>query len=427
MTTVHCQSRSPRLAVALIVAAAAVACSLTVQHANATQHLVSPGDNWQHLAEELRPGDEIILFPGRHLPARFEGLDGNHQQPIIIRSLDPRNPAVIIADEFGIALTRPRYVHLRDIHIVGARKCGILLSDGLNAKLEQSGAFFKANVQISNLQIRGTGPIGDADAVRIEGLQEVQLASMRIEGWADCAIEIVGCRFIDIEACIFKPLPDHAQRIGLNARAGSQTISVRDSLFLDAAVTAISAGGPSEAYEFRPALADSAGADIEENLKGRKAADGSRRPEVDQLSIERCLVRGSDTAIKLVGAASVTLRSSTIIQPRVRVLHAVLLSERDERCQNITSGLTLGENIFIYAADLKRPFEWSAIDVDSMRIEENLWYMTDAEASTQVALDLPAESTFPQIIGIHPELNARAVATASEARGLGYQRLDEQD
>ncbi len=36
-----------------------------------TQHLISPGEDVRGLSKQIRPGDEVLLLPGRHDPAVF--------------------------------------------------------------------------------------------------------------------------------------------------------------------------------------------------------------------------------------------------------------------------------------------------------------------------------------------------------------------
>ncbi|MEY4942974.1 MAG: hypothetical protein RL254_1155, partial [Planctomycetota bacterium] len=51
----------------------------------ASQFLVQPGQTWQHILADVKPGDEIIFPAGFHVAQVIEGLQGTREKPIFIR------------------------------------------------------------------------------------------------------------------------------------------------------------------------------------------------------------------------------------------------------------------------------------------------------------------------------------------------------
>ena len=109
--------------------AAVVAALAVTSAAHATQHLVRAGHPWDRLANQVKPGDEIILMPGVHRPTTLTGLTGTKDAPIVIRGLDPKAPVTIEAERYGLRLRDPYGVRLANLRIVGARINGIIIED----------------------------------------------------------------------------------------------------------------------------------------------------------------------------------------------------------------------------------------------------------------------------------------------------------
>ncbi len=92
-----------------------------------TQFLIGPGKKWEEMVARAKPGDEILLMPGRHTAALLEDLVGTADAPIIIRSFDPSNPVTIVAGNYGLRLIRCRHLVLENIIITGAVIHGVLV------------------------------------------------------------------------------------------------------------------------------------------------------------------------------------------------------------------------------------------------------------------------------------------------------------
>jgi hypothetical protein len=134
--------------------AVAAATALSAQRtAVAVQYLIAPGESWQERAARLRPGDELILMPGKHKPGGVDVLEGTAANPIIIRGVDPEHPGEIVAEREGIRFREVRHVVIRDLIISGGSINGMTLG-GDNSAVDRG----PNNVTIKGVTVRGVGP-----------------------------------------------------------------------------------------------------------------------------------------------------------------------------------------------------------------------------------------------------------------------------
>jgi hypothetical protein len=249
---------------ALLLAFAAVIAS---SNARGAQHLVTPGDSWSELALRVRPGDEIILMPGRHQPASFDDLQGTHDQPITIRGLTIKQPSIIQARQHGIRLRRPKHIVIRDLAITGATVAGVqIMGDPSNGEeqgsaapqpdatpplvpplpLGQSAAHYEtpwsAHVTIRNITVERTGPRGRRNAIHLEGVRHILIERVRINGWGGSAVKVIASADVRIEHSILRGRDDHGQLNGVQIRGGSENIRVSRCFFADSGEAAIVLG-----------------------------------------------------------------------------------------------------------------------------------------------------------------------------------------
>ena len=84
---------------------------------------VGVDDNWCDAVNDAGPGDEVALGPGDHLDTCHIRAQGTEQDPVVIRSLDPEDPAHLAYDGTGANTIEFRseseHVVLRDLHFPG--------------------------------------------------------------------------------------------------------------------------------------------------------------------------------------------------------------------------------------------------------------------------------------------------------------------
>ena len=387
----------PNHATRLLATLTLILSLLVAPIATATQHLISPGQSWERLADELKPGDEIILFPGRHMPAELPNVQGTAKQPIIIRSLDPRNPATIIGHEFGLILSQPQYVRLKDITIVGATEVGLRIDDGDPMHRSERSELWAANLTLENIKIIGTGPDEEADAMQLIGLRQVRLSGGTFDGWANVAINIRGCMFVHVEDCEFLGRDEFTQQAGVRIGGGSNTVRVSRSTFNNAGPIAIDAGSPTPLRAHRPMITD------ETDDDGMMTTHF----EVTRLAIDQCDITGSERSIVIDSTDRATVRSCTIENPGVAAIH--FAHRHDEPRIQPMSRCTIGENLFLWNGELvKQPIAVSnAIANDALIWEENLWWPGSA-IKDSATLQLPGEMAFDQITSLDPQFDQKS-------------------
>lgn len=277
----------------------------------AVQRLVAPGQEWQTLAPDIKPGDQIILMPGRHRPAVFESLVGQPGRPITIRSADPANPSEIQAEQEGLRINRAAHLVVKDLNINQATVNGICLGEPGDSP---EPGHVSSNIQLRNIGVFRTGPRGQRHGLLIARSSEVHIENCRIEGWGGSGIELVACRDVTVRRCRLKGLDDHGQINGIRVRAASQRVQIEQCRLEDAGQCALSAGGLSDLREFQPPITSS-------------AASGSAC-EASQVQMENCTIVGGQIAIAFINANDCLARNNTIVRPRRCVM--ALLDQHDD-------------------------------------------------------------------------------------------------
>lgn len=379
--------------------------------AHAEEHHVRPGESWSHLAPRLRAGDEVVLLPGVHRPATLAGLRGEPERPIVIRSLDEARPARIQVEPgragSGLHLKRPGHVVIRDIIVEGARHNGINADDA-----DDSGSIgepWEAHLTLRRVRVLRTGPRGNCDGIKLSGLRGVRVESCHVEGWGGSAIDMVGCHDVVIEKCSFRGLAGHDQASGVQAKGGSTNVRIVDCQFDDAGQRAVNLGGSTGLEFFRPPVPASA------------------RPETwfeaRDVTVERCVFKGGDSAVAFVNSRGGVVRDCTIVGPR-RWAFRLLHETGDPRFAPAEGGLVEG-CLFAWPAEAPR----TLVNVGpgtrpgTFRFGANAWWWPGADGPGGArALDaLPGERTAEQA-RIDPVLDDRHRPTAEAARNFGAHR-----
>lgn len=367
---------------------------------NATQHLVSPGQDWSRLHDRIKPGDEIILMPGPHRPAFFQDLHGTPEQPITIRGFSEEHPGLITAQSFGLQFSRPRHVILQDLIISGARGNGINLDD--QDGQQSIGEPWTADVMIRRVKVLRTGPSGNTDGIKLSGLRNVRLFECTVEGWGGSAVDLVGCQDVTIESSTFRGLREHAQSSGIQIKGGSTRVRVTQCRLENAGLRAINLGGSTDLKYFRPPVAESAKVDSQF--------------EATNVVIERCVIIGSDCAIAFVNSRGASIRQNTIVNPKLWVFR-ILQETRDPRF-GPSEGGTIGGNLIVWQegklAELINV--GPSTRAEALMFEENVWWSPDLKPS-QIER-LPGRQLLPQLT-VDPTLDDDFRPQNPEVSGLG--------
>lgn len=84
---------------------------------------VDTDDNWCDVVNDAQPGDEVVLLPGDHMDTCHIRARGTEEQPVVIRSEDPEDPARLAYSGTGANTIEFRseseHVVLRNLHFPG--------------------------------------------------------------------------------------------------------------------------------------------------------------------------------------------------------------------------------------------------------------------------------------------------------------------
>lgn len=393
------------LGVCLLAIGPAVDCH--AQQPKGRQHLVNPGDEWSQLAAQLRPGDEVILLPGVHRPAILEDLSGTAERPIVIRSLDTDNIAVINAaigaagaggGRHGLLLRNMKYVVIRNVIVTGASVHGIEAS-GPNAQVPDADGR-PPSLVLRNVRVERIGPIGRRNAVLLRNLDQVVIERCEFEGWGGSAIELVACNDVSIQNCSFKGLEDFSQMNAVQIRAGSQRVQVTNCIMIDSGVTGIAIGGTSELTEFR------------------QRSDDSQRHEAGRVRVSDNLFRGGHSAVAFINCDQCSVRNNTIFRPQ-RWVYLVL--DRKEPYLAATRRSVFASNLVRWEPGDIRQFSHlnEGVSSSGLVLEQNLWWSPDL-AQRRSRMGEPAGSSqLPQVMDVDPKLDADFFPTEPLAAMFG--------
>jgi hypothetical protein len=206
--------------------------------AGARQFLVNPGQSWQHLVEEIGPGDEVILAPGFHLAQTIVGLRGERGRPVFVRSQGPV-PAAILCDADGLVLRAPLHVVVENLLFLKPKAVALTV-EGSAVGAEP----VQVDVTVRNCAIQGSAP-PEQDGIRVRRATDVRIDSIRIDGWSDAAVEVEAGRRIVVRGLMAVPDAKQAPAAGVAILGGSTDVSITGCAINGPVRTAIRVGdGP---------------------------------------------------------------------------------------------------------------------------------------------------------------------------------------
>jgi hypothetical protein len=391
--------------------AVAAATALSAQRtAVAVQYLIAPGESWQERAARLRPGDELILMPGKHKPGGVDVLEGTAANPIIIRGVDPEHPGEIVAEREGIRFREVRHVVIRDLIISGGSINGMTLG-GDNSAVDRG----PNNVTIKGVTVRGVGPRGQRHGIACMGLSVVRIEDCRFEGWGGAAVDFAACKDVKVIGCTMKGLDDYGQLFGVRVRAGTSEALIERCKFDNAGKIALCLGAASNFDDFLPPLSP-------------EAAPGSVF-EAAYVNVEQCVIVDSLCAVVYDHSRDCAVQRNTIVRPRQTVI-ALLAEQTDPRFSAGHNNIFRGNIVEWEPGDLKSFAEVAATaDGKSFFMFPNLWWSSQSleervklepVSSTQPGAPMiPGSRTEEQILDIDPKLNSRHMPTNEQAVAFG--------
>ncbi len=254
----------------------------------ASQFLVQPGQTWQHILAEVKPGDEIIFPSGFHVAQVIAGLQGTREKPIFIRSRD-RIPAAVACDGDGWVFRRCKHVVVENIMFLSPRGAAVVI-DGRDGEMAPAQPW-PAEFTLRSCTINGARANAEQDAVRLQSVTNVRIDQVQVEGWNDAAVEIIDSRRVLVRGLMMVPNNTMPQNVGIKVLGDSGLISVTGCAFNQTIRTGVQVGTacPGGVVKLAPA--------------------------VDQMRIDRCIFDGVGTGVSIVNVRDLVLSRATLINP----------------------------------------------------------------------------------------------------------------
>lgn len=376
-----------------------VVALVATAEAMATQFLVRAGDDWSALKEKVHPGDEIILMPGNHREVRFDGLKGEQEKPIIIRSasLDPRNLATITATDVGIYLMRAEFVRIENILIVGGRRAGIVVTGDGDGRSQ--------HVTLTNVFVAKTGDMAEKCGVRIDRADHMTLKDCRIEAWYRAGVHITAASDIALNGVQFVGTPATPDEYGVLVDGGSASVMLQKCRFAPGIGTAIALGIPNGPATPPPPAADP------------NAPKAEAPVLVDGVTVERCLAKRVNTFITFGSCANALVRANTIVDP----VHGYGFVEVPKGYSPVHNSSLLA-NLFVWGPGVMKSFATAAggSQPKGLNLETNLWFSLELPTAMPILGEFLGTVKSPQTVDLDPKLDGYDRPTAEAAKSFGW-------
>jgi hypothetical protein len=352
-----------------------------------------------------KPGDKILLAPGNYdSNFHFRNVRGAANNPITIAAINANQRPRLVGSNNAFHISGASHLVIQDLLISGASENGLNIDDDGDA------AHPAHHITLRNLRVENIGPSGNADAIKLSGVDDFLLEDCTIERWGSngSAVDMVGCHRGRIINCTFKSGGENA----VQTKGGSSDITVRKCRFEDAGERAVNIGGITANDAFRPRF---------------DSFPAKEHYEAKDIRIEGCTFSGGEAAIAFVGTDGAIVRYNTFYRPAkyvIRILQERPTSDGFVPCRH---GV-FENNVVVFRSD-----KWALGGVNvggdtepqSFRFANNLWYCEDQPGRSAPTLPTPEING---IIGKNPQfIDAKTgnfkVKADSPAAGLGAPSL----
>lgn len=343
-------------------------------HSDARQFLVQPGQVWQHLVEDIQPGDEVILPAGFHAAQVITGLRGTAEKPVFIRSRD-RVPGAVVCSDQGLVLRNCRHVVIENVLFLQPSNAALTIDAD---RSDRPGQPWLADVLVRYCTVRGSKGGPDQDAIRVNRVAEVRIDSVRIESWNDAAVEVADSSQVLVRAVMTVADKPGANSVGVSVIGDSSRVAVTGCVFNKGVGTGIKIGGRTDAR---------AGAPI---------------TPIRNMRVDRCIMEEPATGLEFASAESLTVSRVTIANPSkamyaVPEAHGPLFAVLVEHCLGYWSPGTL-ERFSPHPA--QEP-------AGSVTLGPNLWYSKELPAAWEVIGQPFGAQSAAQVTTLDPGLDIR--------------------
>jgi hypothetical protein len=303
------------------------------------------------------PGTVLELAPGAYGGLHHAGLKGSAAAPIVIRSADPRRPAVFTGQ---VQLSDAAYVVLQDFVSRGSRSNGLNLDDGGTFETPAH------HLILRGLVVEDNGPRGNLDGIKLSGVDDFLVEDCTVRRWGSggSAIDMVGCHRGLFLGCRLED-EDRRAATGIQAKGGSSEIVVRGCTFAHAGQRAVNIGGSTGEAFFRP----------------QGALYEARR-----ILVLGCTFAGSEAPIAFVTTEESQVLFNTVLFPKKWVLR--ILQEKPAPPYIPCRRNTFAGNLVVWhAGEVSTHVNVGPnTEAASFRFAGNSWYCSDRPAASRPRL-----------------------------------------
>ena len=380
---------------------------------------VRAGTRWDAVATFLRPGDEICLGTGKHLPAVLEGLKGTEAQPIVIRSDPSLKLAEIEGGSYGLRLIGCEWVRVE--------RLAIRTAGGVGVSIEPKADSPSHDILLRDLLIDAPDPEASVTGISVERSQKVVIDSCFIQNCRDASIRLASVREAQIRKIQSRINAGSRGGQGLRIEGDSHIIIADDLYFRGPFGATLDLATPrpleGEAHA-KPSVPSSSNSAVTSEPDSKP--NGSR-VAASEIHISRCRAIDVNSFLSVGNVSRSTVNSCTVVDPRDTVYEI--------ECHASTSPgarLEFGNNLIVWEPGrLKRIASVSnSSDESILELARNLWWSKEIAVALPILLGgfpgSPADATRfpgkllePQVIDVDPQLGRFSIPENSAAKSFG--------
>ena len=334
--------------------------SLLSTHAHAADIIVRDTAVLRAAVQKLKDGDTLKIAPGEYPGGHsVRGITG-----LTVEAMDSTQPPRFVGGKTGWQFSRCEGLNLRHLIISGQTENGLNLDDGGQRMQPVKG------IRLLNIEVRDIGPTGNHDGIKCSGLTGLEIDRCKVVGWGGQGIDFVGCHHAIITGCVFEGKPGFSASAAIQLKGGTCHVKVSNCQFKNAGSRPLNVGGSNGLDYFRPPDAGH---------------------EAKAITIQDCLIEGSQCAAAFVGVDGAVFERNTILFPEkwiFRILQETT-GEHFAPCRNVT----IKDNRIVFRrAQVQVDFNiGSSTAPETFSFQRNRWFAEDQPGRSQPKL--PSEET----------------------------------
>ncbi len=360
---------------------------------------IEPGVAFNSLASFLQPGDEVRLLPGVHIPFALADLNGERDNPIIIRGYqtNPELPLPYVKGElFSISLLRPRNVIVRDLLLGNSSGPTIYVDGSIVASPIVQETPWDSNLILTNLRIKQDGEAANQSGIYLRNIQKVDVMHFFMKGWNNSAIVLDNCKKIAVAQATLDTSNSLPQYRGVAIRSGCEDISCMYLSF-----------GPKVQVAFELGVCDA---------PNPNATNSPAPPPAQRIQISHNAALDCPCFISLGLIDHCTITNNSIIESTKYIWKA------DGSC-GVPNHITFQNNLVTWVPGRidKISLVAKSIAPESITLHSNLWWSEELPLGFEIVGKPFGIETAPQVFDVNPKVEMRNFSPVDEkARSFGW-------